>query len=337
MTFRCNTDGIARIWAYIGNDDPTRGESHGAIGLAKQIATILNGRILIIDREMMRNSFQNTHETAQRIKDIATEHGAPDIVIGHAANDTLFTQTPLPTVFIPTSLPSMAHDLFWGTPLEGVVPHHLTLDILQQAEAAFHHQHPNLPRPLTAIFTTSLWQYSDQDDLFYDLARHGHLDGTIYFCPSRRTEADLYQTLTGRFKSIATYTGRTDRIHVIAPTFDSVENEYNPYVGLVAAADRAILLGESQSILSECITHGRTLYTDTPYPVAHTLLAQHYVRDLYRHDPGTPLIGTELPPLNVTGRIADHIAETFNAFAVKRARNPQSATMQNPFVRLPQP
>lgn len=335
MGFRCNRDGTTRIWAYIGNDDPTRGESHGAIGLAKRIAERLNGSALVIDHIMMQDCFKDTHETAQRIKTLAAQHGAPDLVIGHAAKESLFTQSPLPTIFIPTSLPSMADDLFRGTALDGVVPHHLTTDNLKHAQTEFDCRHPDLPRPLTAIFTTSLWQYSDQDNLFHDLARHGHLDGTVYFCPSRRTEPDLYQTLTNRFKSIAIHTGRVEHIRIIAPSYTSIEHGYNPYNGLVAAADHAILLGESQSILSECITRGRAIYTDTPYAVAHTLLAQRYVRDFNRHDPRQPLAGTELPPLNVTDHIAAHIAERFNAFALQRTCDPHGMAMKNPFVHAP--
>ncbi|WP_435640034.1 ELM1/GtrOC1 family putative glycosyltransferase [Micavibrio aeruginosavorus] len=320
--FRCNKDGIARVWAYIGDNDPTRGECHGSIGLAQRVAEKLNGQMLCVDQAMLDSCFVHTDSIVRQFHILGERHGHPDIVIGWMTLPEYFTQSPKPTILIPESLGAMRFNLFSGGILRDLPPHHLSADRLAAAQTEFLERHPGIATPLTAIFTTDLWLSADAIEHVSTMIWNGSINGTIYLCPSRRTDDAAYDHLRQIFESAAAKPKSGIPATIIAPTWNDIQSGYNPYNGLVAAADNVIMLGESDSILSECITNGRPVYNDTIRCAGNALVEQGYVRDIMRHDPSTALDSHPLRPVNSTHIIADHIVAEFDRVSRLRITQP---------------
>lgn len=337
--YRCNPDGIVRVWAYIGGDDPMRGESRGATGLAQRVAEKLNGRILYVDEDMLNTSFPNTKSMAKKLEKLIERNGRPDIVIGHTAQQLAHKTDADPTFLIDTILPHIAKDMLPPTDgLNLIVPHHLTPDILAKNGQEFSARHCNMARPLTAIFLADLANTDDTAGVIADTCLNGGR-GTLYFCPSTRTNQMLYSRTTHDLDKILKRRGLAALFNVIAPPLDEVKNGFNPYIGLIDQADHAVLIGESQSIMSEAIINGRPLHihsTDSPALLKtfehhyQPLADAGYVRYLHHQKPNQTLNCTRLPPIDTSDIIATKIANDFDRSARVRTLRPGMMALQNP-------
>ncbi len=331
--FRCNPDGIVRVWAYIGTDDPTRGASHGAVALARLVAKKLNTQMLYVDEAMLERSFPNTRPLSAQLEKLLAREGQPDILIGQTSEQLTLKTPATPTFLIDTIMTTMAINLYHDGIMAEVVPHHVTPDVLHKAGQAFQARHPELKHPLTAIFANTI----DPTPASIGMLAESCLKtgGSYYFCPStRRTARISYDSLTDTFAQLV-----NDDVYVAA--IDDVRTGYNPYLGLLDQADHVIVLGESRSIVSEAVTHGRPVHVDWRSDRPECPTEQHYaaleqtgyVKYIYEQNSAAALDSTYLPPLNSTEAIADHIVQEFDRAARLRTLRPDMMGLQNPCMQ----
>ncbi len=338
--YRCNPDGIVRVWAYIGDDDPLRGESRGATGLAKRVAEKLNGQMLYVDQDMLDEAFPNTKSMVLQLKQLLARDGTPDIVIGHNSKQlTRYTEAD-PTFLIDTILTLMAEKLPDNDTLNALVPHHLTATDLKQHGEAFKAHHAHIKRPITAIL---LAEIDADDNVATIIDDHCLADGagTLYFCPRWSTSQETYEAIVSELQFILKQRGLSKKFNIFAPSLDCVRNQYNPYIGLLDQSDHVVLIGQSQSMISESIISGHPVHfhlqsigelIDGWNEDKYKELEKHgYIRYLKNHEPNTQLDSTRLPPIDITGKIADYIAHDFDRAARIRTRRPTMMAMQNPF------
>ncbi|WP_435640033.1 ELM1/GtrOC1 family putative glycosyltransferase [Micavibrio aeruginosavorus] len=348
--YRCNADGIVRVWAYIGGDDPMRGESRGAAGLAKRVAEKLNGQMLYVDQDMLNKAFPNTKSMARKLKKLMDRDGRPDIVIGYTAEQLIHKTEADPTFLIDTILPNMVKRLPQNDTVNPLVPHHLTADDLTQHGREFLARHTDIKNPITTILLANI-RADDNVATIIDTHCLGDNTGTVYFCPSTRTDPDIYKKIVSKLKTLIKQNGLSQKFNIIAPSLSSVRNQYNPYIGLLDQSDHVVLIGESQSMISESIANGRPVHIHIPPPAPpaqdgyslciedsewdikkyRDLQRSGYIRYLKDHAPDTPLNSTRLPPINITDKIAEYIARDFDRVSRIRTNRPTMMAMQNPF------
>lgn len=331
--FRCNPDGIARVWAYIGTDDPTRGASHGAVALADLVAQKLGVKMLYVDQFMLEKSFPKTHSIAAQLPLLLAREGLPDILIGQYSTQITDVTGATPTFLIDTIMTTMATNLFQGGKMAEIVPHHVTPGVLHQAGQKFLARHPALKHPLTAIFVNTTAPTEESIQMLADACRA--TEGTFYFCPSpRRTDPYYYEMLTDGFAAAC----KGQNKEIVAADMRDVQLFYNPYLGLLDQADHVIVLGESRSVVSEALVDGRPVHVDWKPGTAEYFEERHYaalendgyVKCIYGQEAGKPLDSAKLPPLNSTEAIADHIVREFDQAARMRTLRPDIMCMQNP-------
>ncbi len=331
--FRCNPDGIVRVWAYIGGEDPLRGASHGAMALAGLVAKKLGVEMLYVDEHMLKKSFPETESIAGQLQLLIARKGEPDIIIGAASEQFTRKTGTTPTFLIDTIMTTMAMNLFRGTKMAEIVPHHITPDVLYKAREKFLARHPALKHPLTAIFMNTKEPTEESIQMLADACRA--TDGSFYFCPSpSRTDPHYYERLTEGFAEAC----KGQNKDVIAASINDIRLFYNPYLGLMDQADHVIVLGESRSVVSEALMNGRPVHVDWQSGTAEYFEERHYaalekegyVKYIYGHESGKPLDSTKLAPLNSTEAIADHIVKEFDRTARLRKLHPAAIALQDP-------
>lgn len=321
--FLHNPDGIARIWSYIGDSNPQRGDSHGAIGLANAVATQLQGHAVHVDDAMLARHFPDMNKLQDRIRALRARDGFPDIVIGlgHCAHDDndryyedIFEDSDCPTLRV-----SHLNEHIPGGYRSGLVPHHLDADTLHEEGRIFRAHYPDLPGPLIAVFVGNVEEQlnSTREKIarkIVNAASH-HGSCTLFLCHSwRMPQFELIATI-GTLHGAIEGKGALSRIKLVTMDPQALKDGYNPYRGLIDQADHAILWGSSQSMLAEIISQGRSLYATRPLlrhlPLRHT----GYVKSFNRHAADTPLTSTMRAPVNATTAIARTIADEFDRMA----------------------
>ena len=316
-----------------------RGESRGATGLAQRIAEKLNGRMLYVDEKMLHNAFPNTKSMAKKITRLMARDGRPDIVIGHTAEQLIHKTNADPTFLIDTILPTIAERMLPSDMgLNLIVPHHLTPDLLARNGQEFLVRHRDLRRPLTALFLAGLSCADDTAGVIADTCLNGD-EGTLYFCPSTRTNQMLYSRMTHDLDKILKRRGLKEKFNIVAPPLDEVKKGFNPYIGLIDQTDHAVLVGESQSIISEAIVNGRPVYIHwqelpqerTAHEKNYKPLADAgYIRYLHQQRPDQTLNCARLAPVDTSDIIATKIANDCDRSARLRTLRPGMMAWQNP-------
>lgn len=77
------------VMAYIGDDDPNRGDSRGSTGLARVIAEMINGRFVYVDAAMLEKSFPNVQGIGHQFRAYVEKNGKPEIMIGTRSRGAL--------------------------------------------------------------------------------------------------------------------------------------------------------------------------------------------------------------------------------------------------------
>ena len=73
------------VVAYIGKDDPLRGDSKGAVGVARQVAKMLGGGYDYVDAQSLSQKFNQISGYDAQLKAYARQMQYADIIIGHEA------------------------------------------------------------------------------------------------------------------------------------------------------------------------------------------------------------------------------------------------------------
>ena len=305
-----NPDGKALIWAYIGTDDPTRGDSRGSTGLARKIAEALDGRMMYVDSKMLEQNFPNTRLHESAIQQLMERDGAPDIILGTQGLTAAMNARPKPTMVVSRYNEYLRHD---STKL---VSHDLTPEILADAGREFRAHYPDLPGKIFGVLMAS-FNSSSQNSRMRQLASLCAHEpaATIFLCPSRRTDVDSYRLLIARLQNELEGRELDKRVRVVAPDFEPMRNGYNPYRGLLDQADHMLLLGDSQSMVSEAVANGRPLYLGAKSERYSKLQKRGYVRTLSDDAAERPLPQVRLAPVSITERIAGELTAEFDRLA----------------------
>lgn len=342
-----------KIWAYIGLDSPHRGDSHGYIGLARALAEQLQGQMVYVDKAMLDGQFPATMMYHHKLREFMRKTGEPDIIIGKFPE-----KEPHKATIVAAAL---NEDLTYAARKFGesgqdiqhsLVPHHLTHEDLAAAGAEFREHYPQLQGPVIAVFMTNLSLSYDLDEAVSRLAGLAKNNGgsTLFFCPCARTGTSDYNHIVQRTRHHLQSAGYQDALQIVAPSYEDIDNGYNPYRGLIDQAAATIMLGHSQSIVSETLFRGHRLYlgnrdhyseilfhrlylgnpdhySEIPlhrlYLVSRdqTAAAEHEKAGYIRLLPRVAEKITEgpvLPPLDATPAVARVLAEEFNHFARMR-------------------
>jgi hypothetical protein len=320
-----NADGKALVWAYIGDDDPTRGDSRGSTGLARQIARQLNGRMLYIDRKMLDENFPNTRRTEQQLEKLIARDGTPDIIMGTFATTATMATTIKPTMVVTRYNEDLRHDP------RRLVPHDLTPEILADAGRELRTHYPDAQGKLFGVLMASFNRHNACASMMRlaELCAHEQA-ATIFFCPSRRTINEAYLYILTELGDYLKKYGAESRTRIIALDFEKMRNGYNPYRGLLDQADHMLLLGDSQSMVSEAITNGRPLYLGRAKESYWRLKTRGYIHAFDDVSTENPMSLQRLAPISITEATASQLTAEFIRLARLRTIGTQEQNNTRP-------
>ena len=259
------------VMAFIGDDDPRRGDSRGAVGVAKAAASMLQAEYVYLDAAMLKREFPFTFYFnskssigyEQAVRRYLKRKGVPDIVIGTNANDIR-----LPGVQPPLLIESRYNEEYSKVRSSlgayGLSCHDLDRDALNVAAAEFREHYPNIKTPLIGVHVTLDAALGTVSDQLAKMVSH-YPAATVFICEGRNVG------MSGDYKSLLPDCIRQrcgSAVDVIEVSYEQSQAGYNPYPGLIGAADQHVVLGTSQSVLSEVLVAGKMVVTDyghSPY------------------------------------------------------------------------
>lgn len=305
------------VMAYIGTDDPHRGDSKASIGLSKLVAEMLNGRYVYVDQAMLNQNFPTIPNIREQLRRFCEQSGHPDVVIGtysggirysHEVKDAFPKK---PALFINHINETLSKKR--GSNPE-LVTHHLTTETLTQAGEEFKSHYPALKRPLVAVMMGG-WIYHPQHtkplaQKLIAVARH-YPEITFFICPSRRTEQadrDLIAVMEEEIKNA----GLTGRVHIRSTGYKTAIAGYNPYLGLLATADHIVVAGHSLSLVSEALFTGKNIYLHHPGTDYKKLESDGYIVPIKTLDDSRPFPTKPMKTLNLTEEVARSIVKDYH-------------------------
>ncbi len=341
-----NNGATPLIMAYIGEDDPHRGDSKAAEGIGRTIAEQMKGQYVYVDATMRKKIFPRLRSIEARLRALLRRDGIPDIAIG---TDTwnIKELTSKNAVYTVTSMNEyLASDL--GIKDDDLVAHHLTPQLLSAAGTEFEKQYPWLPRPLIAVMVANSLGDGNDKELALYLAHlaAAYPQCTLFLCPSRRAagvQFRVHASLSGifgkidkalagkgpnhtQFNSLPLHLKRIfrhmdkqsphsrlrGRTCTISPSYKKALSGYNPYLGLLANADHFIVAGDSYSIVSEALYTGKKVYVFEPGDDRYDRLRKRgYIVDLEDIDCLRPLPAKKIKPPDTTNCVAQAIINRY--------------------------
>ncbi|QQG36001.1 MAG: mitochondrial fission ELM1 family protein [Micavibrio aeruginosavorus] len=322
------------VMAYIGEDTPHRGDSKAAIGLSKLVAEILNGRYIYVDADMLEKSFPGIGTLKDRLLALYAREGYPDIVIG-PQEPYLPEDLSLHSPLMITGINERISERSRTRQAKKLVSHHLTRADLKREADLFRQHYPDIQGPLTGIFLADdLWEieiirYADK---LRDIGSR-YPEMTFFICPSRRSDSSPdrlkfeiehessfwrkieksgspLESLKTAFREATHYSGKShDKIRVMGTSWEEALSGYNPYIGLLGAADHLVVSGGSLSIVSEALFTGKNIYLMNEKYDYTALEKEGYVQDLLELSSRRKFPTREMPPLDVTREVAQSIVD----------------------------
>ncbi len=187
--------------------------------------------------------------------------------------------------------------------------HHLTSEILSQESKLFEEKYKDIRNPLIAVlihgFQTDYVEFAKQ--IAGMAARYPQ--ATIFLCGSWRTHKHDQLTMYSSLQKGITVKNLAGRINIenFALTKDA---DYNPYIGLIAKADHAIIVGKSSSMISEILFTGKTpILYDVHMP--QRLKREDLVLDYYDVLDSKEFPTRPVAPINITPYVVDGMIEDF--------------------------
>ena len=323
------------IWAYIGTDDPSRGDSQGSTGLSERIAELMNGQAVYVDKKTLGNEFPGLQ--LSRNKSLASfikKNGKPKLVLGTQSMDVRLYARDNHRDAIVWSVERVNESLskhYSKTAAKfNLVAHNLTKSKLKR-EAKKLDEKFSLKGPVVGIFLGSFIHRELCDAIarkIISIAKN-YDEITLFVCPNRRAEGGYDHLMNAmkkslnrhglleRFRSLACGL-REPQIRILGVPFDQCR-KYNPYQGLLGRSDHIIQVGDSGYVISECLFTGKTVFTHQTW----------HCNDLEFEKPGTlkklmdcsddePFPTEKVPPLDVTGEVAASIIKEFEIWRSKQ-------------------
>lgn len=238
-----------RVMAYIGCDDPNRGDSKAAIGLASLVAEMLNGRYVYVNHKTLKKlpGFSNALQKSYYA----------DIAIGTKAKKLDKKQIQLRITDINENLSRSRADS------SHLVSHHLTDALLEQKGKEFDTVYAGrIKGELIGVLMGGT--VLDPYELGQKMANicRNYDNVTVFVCPSQRTGIAKDHLVEGFKNQVAQFdVDSRSRIYLQDVDYKNAIKKYNPYNGLLGRADHLCFTGESDSILSEALFTGKTVFT----------------------------------------------------------------------------
>ena len=310
------------VMAWIGEDDPHRGDSKLSIGLAQRCAELLDGQYVYVDSEMLEKLFPKAKDHLERMRNAIKHIGEPDILIGPACSEVYYSVENRPTVTM-AKIGEAVSNRYGENKL---IPHNLTNELLEEEGAKFRNIYTDIKGPLVALMVAN-----DHYDLpstarkLTQVAKQ-YDEVTFFICPSRRTAnagRELEDHLNNRLSSVfntnnfSSYLKRSfdfrSNINVISADYKESIAGYNPYLGLLANADHIVISGISYSMVSEALFTGKNIHIDFMPKDYMALQEQGYIVRLDDLSGDGPFETRKMKALNVTDKIANMMVDHYKA------------------------
>lgn len=301
------------ILYVLGDDEPTRGDSHGYAGIGRTMAEKLGARFFQIDEDTLSTLYPEIPGNYERERMFLQEHGPADIVICRSIRSTgIFTDNN--TIVIENRNENIGTDLN----KDMLVAHHLTADVLAaEGRKLRAHYQDEIKGALIAfilvenIADRALLAQSLVQNARKEADKSGH--ATIFMASCWRTSYEDYEKIYAQCLKEIHKQNVQDRVTLLDYHLNERKNDpqtYNPYIGLLDQADHIILWGKSFSIYSEAAFTGKTVHVGCfgyDRESAEIQAAQSNIRAYNFELP--ELVTTKGPPIDKTGRIADELIQ----------------------------
>ena len=324
------TKPVVMVW--VGADEINRGDTQGMIGLARHCSRLVDGRYVYMDNAKLDKMFPKVDKYKDKIRAALKVYGQPDILFGGYAADVYFCMDEKPKLFIN----DINEDISLLRNFDRFVAHDITFNKLRFSRAEFKAHYPDIKGPLFAVFIGGS-SFSMQDEgrdlakkLYYLAAQHD--ESTIFVCPSRRSGKDydrLMEHLNTGFHSwfdegslkvnFKKAIGRAPKVNIIGQSYKDILNGYNPYVGLLGAADHIFVLGDSYSIACETMATGKPVYADFMYRYYDDCVDRGQIVPLHTVEIGK-LPKARVKPINYTRDLALRLVDEYQRACLRRSK-----------------
>jgi len=275
------------IYAYIGTQDPMRGDSKARVGIAKTTAQILGGEYVYVDEATLQEHFPTIKGFNERLQQFIKEKGMPDILVGHDTSGLFLQEQKKPLVlfeYVPESIASITSEKgYTPSQLKGIVAHDLTPEVLETEGQIFREKYKDLKGPLVAVMMGGGFSKYDVTKAAKAMRKviKNYEEVSVFVCPSRRTNEKFDQfmdvvennvhaplhldMLMTSLKKVFDIENRgseiswSNHMQLHGVNYEECVSDYNPYIGLLENADHIVVLGQSQSLISEALFTGKTV------------------------------------------------------------------------------
>lgn len=298
-----------KIYLCYALEDMNRGDSHGYLGLAQAIARKTNGELHRLDIPLLADLYPAL-SYREACDAYVTDHGTPDIVMSRE-------WFRLPDSMRKTSIFSISNvneELSSRHARETrLVSHNITPERLAQEGAEFIRHHPGIDHPLVAVMMVHDEESSSvARDLVALCDKFNR--ATFYVCSSPRTRENEFYAFQRRIlREMADRDRSCDfKIRGYFLNGEKVDgNPYNPYVGLLDQADHIVVVGPSQSLVSEALASGKSVHIYNQVEKYNALQNKGLVHEFNRNALNHQFQTASVEPLNLTEQIADGIIRDY--------------------------
>lgn len=306
------------VMVYIGDDDPTRGDSHGFKGIGLRMAQKLGGRFHYLEDKNLTQLYPGMPDPRDALDLYMKQHGKPDILLSRAAYYGGMMTRISPLMMVNTINEGLSSDLLGDISL---VSHHLTPEIFDEHGKKFREHYKEITSPIVAVMLVNIQDVENfAQRMISKCAQHDEL--TVFICTSRRTYQDNYFSLKSRMEELAQEKGIGARLKIEGYNFHEhlgKENVFNPYVGLIKEADHIVVGGDSLSMVSEPLAVGKRVMVFEPSHSYGGLKEKGMVVHFNDCAADKRFETSTFKPVNVTEDIASKLVDQFNKVAKRYA------------------
>ncbi len=302
---------------------PDRGDTHGALGLAFCVAQKTGGSVDVVSDEMLEKMYPDTHAD-ERLMYYFSDKGSPDFLFSIHHNSTVnsYLDASGRGVIVSTINENIADKLKVRKAFNMLCPHHLTPEDLAYEGQHFATEYAELPRPFIGVFMVNAATGKNYETGVKLARQHWtHDQATFFVVTSHRTSEYCYSDFMKGLRE-----GMPDRkkndFPVVAfdykeqMSWHGREGVWNPYRGLIDQSDHIVMVGSSNSILSELMMAGQTVHTDDKYALKKNGHVPQ-LKKLFRYSSFLPLKTSAETPIDLTSACADGLIEKHRRLEAK--------------------
>lgn len=309
------------VMVYIGDDDPSRGDSHGFKGIGMRMAQKLHGEFHYLENKHLVDLYPDISKPQDAFLKYLQDHGSPDIMLSrYGYYHGMMTSIP-PRLIVSDINEGLSDDLLGENSL---VSHHLTPELLAEQGKQFRDNYKDINTPLIAVMMVNIGDTEAFAQKMISKAAAYEEGATVFICTSRRTYQNNYTKLKNRLEELAEEKGIAGRLKISGYSFHENlgQGKFNPYVGLINEADHVVVAGESMSMVSEPLASGKPVYLYEPGHSYTSLKKKGLAIDFNTTSADTRFDDHRIKAVNITEDIADSLIYKFNR-AAKRGKPPE--------------